>query len=93
MKFWTVTWGQLAPGDLVRAPNDTVWTVRAAIVCDGDGEWCLVGDAGAVIWTPHRGAGEVMAARPAAPRTEAAAMSGAVELLAEILGAREVSST
>jgi len=65
--WWPTTWGSLAPGDLIQAPNGTEWTVGAALVSDGAGEWCISSGRKSV-WSPHREDEPVSAARPPVAR-------------------------
>jgi hypothetical protein len=62
--WWPTTWGRLAPGDLIQAPDGSAWTVGPALVSDGAGEWCISSERGTA-WTPHREDEPVSAARPA----------------------------
>lgn len=63
LQWWATTWGRLAPGDEVRAPDGSVWAVGASITSDGAGEWRIVRD-GRDVWTPHREDEPVTARRP-----------------------------
>lgn len=65
LQWWPTTWGRLAPGDEVQAPDGSTWTVYSAITSDGAGEWCLWGGAGSA-WSPHREDEPVTARRPPA---------------------------
>ena len=93
MKFWEVTWGQLAPGDEIKAPDGTIWTVGAAIICDGRGEWEISNPQLKVhLWTEQRESHAVLARRPSHPAIPPATVKAAEALLADILGAERIVS-
>jgi hypothetical protein len=85
LQWWSTTWGRLAPGDEVQAPDGSAWTVGAAIISDGAGEWCISSERGAV-WTPHREGDPVTARRPTMPALEPGAFSRALALLGSTFG-------
>lgn len=67
-RWWSTTWGRLAPGDEVRAPDGSVWTVGSAITSDGAGEWRITRPSESLeVWTSHREDEPVTARRPDAP--------------------------
>jgi hypothetical protein len=92
VKFWPVTWGQLAPGDLIQAPNGSVWKVGAAIICDGRGEWEISNPELGHMWTEQREDTPVQATRPYQPPTPLATIKAAEALLGDLLGAERVES-
>lgn len=92
MKFWPVTWGQLAPGDYIQAPNGSVWLVGAAIICDGRGEWEISNPKLGHLWTEQRESDSVNANRPPTSPTPLATIKAAEALLADVLGAERVES-
>lgn len=87
MKFWPVTWRQLAPGDYIQAPNGSVWLVGAAIICDGKGEWNISNPELGNLWTEQRESDSVMANRPYQQPVPLATKKAAAALLADVLGA------
>lgn len=91
MKFWDQTWGDLAPGDLVKAPDGSVWKVGAAIISGGRGEWELLNPAGSTVWSEHAESDPVPAWRDRfapGPRVDVEMARGLLRLE---LGADEVS--
>lgn len=62
-RWWATTWGRLAPGDEIQAPDGSVWLVGPAIVSDGAGEWLISSELG-YVWTPQRQDAPVTARRP-----------------------------
>lgn len=92
MKFWEVTWGQLAPGDEIKAPDGTIWTVGSAITCDGSGEWEITNaQLKAHLWTMQKEKDKVLARRPSQPAIPPARIAAAKKLLADVLGAEVIS--
>lgn len=91
LKFWETTWGKLAPGDYVKAPNGSIWRIHAAIVSDGAGEWCLVAPGLPTLWSPQKEAGTVMAARVNSGPANPFDVAKAVKLLEDVLGAEVIS--
>jgi hypothetical protein len=85
LQWWSTTWGRLAPGDEVQAPDGSAWTVGSAIISDGAGEWCISGERGTV-WTPHREDDPVTARRPTLPELAPGAFDRAMSLMEAILG-------
>jgi hypothetical protein len=92
VKFWPVTWGALAPGDFIQAPNGSVWLVGAAIICDGKGEWEISNPELGHLWTEQRESDAVMANRPYTAPTPLATMKAVEALLCDALGAEKVES-
>ena len=93
MKFWTTTWGKLAPGDQIKAPDGSIWTVGAAIIHDGRGEWEISNaQLGAHMWTEQAEGGEVQAVRPWTHPAPPAQVKYAEALLADLLGAERVEA-
>ena len=93
MKFWETTWGQLAPGDEIQAPDGTIWTVGAAIICDGRGEWEISNPQLKVhLWTEQPENGKVSARRPFTSPVPLAHVKHAEALLADLLGAERVEA-
>lgn len=93
MKFWEVTWGQLAPGDEIQAPDGTVWTVGAAIISGGRGEWQISNSQLEVhLWTEQPEGGKVLARRSYALGATLAQVAVVEALLADILGAERIES-
>ena len=91
MKFWEVTWGKLAPDDVVRAPDGSVWKIGSAIIFDGRGEWELSSPEGHVLWTEQSEDTPVQAARAHHSRTPTPPSAKQAEsLLGDALGARKL---
>ena len=53
MKLWEVPWGDLIPGDIVQAPNGSLWKIGSAITHEGRGEWELISPDGKTVWSEH----------------------------------------
>lgn len=68
--FWPTTWGRLAAGDLVQAPDGSTWKIGAAIQYDGSGEWLIEHPERGSVWTTKRDEEPVTAARPPASADE-----------------------
>lgn len=92
-KFWSVTWGQLAPGDEIQAPDGTVWCVGAAITCDGWGEWEISNAALKVhLWTEQRERNTALARRPSRPELPPSEINKVEAFLVDMLGAERVET-
>lgn len=63
-RWWPTTWGRLAPGDEIQAPDGSPWTVGASLSSDGEGEWNISNPQRGSVWTPHREDEPVNARRP-----------------------------
>ena len=61
--WWPTTWGKLAPGDAIQAPNGSEWRVASALEYGDVGEW-LITSGSKSLWSPHRLDEPVSAARP-----------------------------
>lgn len=93
MKFWEVTWGQLAPGDFIQAPNGSVWLVGSAIISDGRGEWEISNPELGHMWTEQSESTPVKANRPYSAPTPLRVIKEAEALLADVLGATHVTQS
>jgi hypothetical protein len=91
MKFWEKTWGDLAPGDFVQAPNGSAWKIGSAITHDGRGEWELIGPKGETVWTEHAESDPVPAWRDRFAHAVGVDVEMARGLLRLELGAEEIS--
>lgn len=92
MKFWDVTWGALAPGDYIQAPNGSVWLVGSAIICDGRGEWEISNPDLGHLWTEQAESTPVKANRPYRAPLPPVELKYKEALLADLLGAERVES-
>lgn len=91
MKFWEKTWGDLAPGDFVKAPDGSVWVIGSAITLDGRGEWELINARGQSVWSGHAESDPVPAWRDRFAPDSRVDIEMARGLLCLELGAEEIS--
>lgn len=91
MKWWDKTWGDLVPGDFVKAPDGSVWRIGSAIISDGRGEWELVNSQGQAAWSEHAESDPVPAWRDRFALQPGADVEMARGLLRLELGAEKIS--
>lgn len=63
--WWPTTWGRLAVGDEVQAPDGSAWRLEAGVGSDGVTEWRIAHTVdGGLSWTERRDAEPINARRP-----------------------------